>query len=95
LALNGIAIISTSVCDPVRAFHNTDNTALVINPGTYQTCQMLQPTPSAKEGNDQLLARAVALPPTIKQPWFISENIYRTGSLATKFRDAAPPGLLA
>jgi len=58
-----LAIIATSWCDPVPGIsHNTDNTALVIQSWDNQTCQMLQPTPSAKEGNDQLLARAVALP---------------------------------
>jgi hypothetical protein len=62
LALVALAIIATSCATPSRAFHNTDNTALVIQSWDNQTCRMLQPTTSDKEGNDQLLAQAMALP---------------------------------
>ena len=61
LALVALAIIATSCATPSRAFHNTDNTALVIQSFDGQTCQMLQPKTSARESNDQLLAEAAAL----------------------------------
>jgi hypothetical protein len=85
LALVALAIISTSCATPSRAFHNTDNTALVIQSFDGQTCQMLQPTTSAREGNDQLLARAVALPQH-QTAVVILEN-YTEEEIGDQFRD--------
>ena len=92
LALMALAIISTSCATPSRAFHNTDNTALVIQSWDNQTCQMLQPTPSAKEGNDQLLARAVALPQH-QTAVVILEN-YTEQEFGDQFRDRGTPWIV-
>ena len=85
LAVVALAIIATSCATPSRAFHNTDNTALVIQSWDNQTCQMLQPTPSAREGNDQLLAQAVTLPQH-QTAVVILEN-YTEQELGDQFRD--------
>ena len=89
LALVALAIIATSCATPSRAFHNTDNSALVIQSWDNQTCQMLQPTPSAREGNDQLLARAVALPQH-QTAVVILEN-YTEQEFGDQFRDRGTP----
>src|ERR1035441_1029644 len=64
LALAGLAIMLTSCATPKppQAFHNTDSTALVIKSLDDKTCQMLQPTTSSGEKNDEVLAKAMALP---------------------------------
>jgi hypothetical protein len=85
LALVALAIIATSCATPSRAFHNTDKTALVIESWDDQTCRMLQPTASAREGNDQLLARAVALPQH-QTAVVILEN-YNEQQIGEQFRD--------
>ena len=63
LALAALPILLTSCATPPppQAFHNTDNTALVIKSLDDTTCQMLQPAPSKREGYDNILARAKAL----------------------------------
>ena len=61
LALVALAIISTSCATPSRAFHNTDNAALVIQSWDNQTCRMLRPDASVSEDNNQFLARAATL----------------------------------
>ena len=85
LALVALVIISTSCATPSRAFHNTDNTALVIQSWDDQTCRMLRPTTSAKEGNDELLAQAVALPQH-QTAVVILEN-YTEEKIGDQFRD--------
>jgi len=60
LALAALPLILTSCATlrPPVAFHKTDNTALVIESLDDRTCQMLQPTASAKEESDKLLEQA-------------------------------------
>src|ERR1039458_9739365 len=60
LALAGLAIMLTSCATPPppQAFHNTDNTALVIVSLDDKTCQMVEPAASNREGNDNVLALA-------------------------------------
>jgi len=89
LTLVALAIITTSCATPSRAFHNTDSTALVIQSWDDQTCQMLQPTTSAKESNDQLLARALALPQH-ETAVVILEN-YAEREFGEEFRDRSTP----
>jgi hypothetical protein len=89
LAFVALAIISTSCATPSRAFHNTDHTALVIQSWDNQTCQMLQPATSARESNDQLLARAVALPQH-QTAVVILEN-YTEQEFGDQFRDRGTP----
>lgn len=89
LALVALAIISTSCATPSRAFHNTDHTALVIQSWDNQTCQLLQPATSAREGNDQLLAQAMALPQH-QTAVVILEN-YTEQGFGDQFRDRSMP----
>src|SRR5580704_7433192 len=60
LILAALPFILTSCATPQPpvAFHKTDNTMLVIESLDGRTCQMLQPTASAKEENDKLLGQA-------------------------------------
>jgi len=89
LALVALVIIATSCATPSRAFHNTDNTALVVQSWDNQTCRMLQPTTSAKEDHDQLLARVVALPQH-QTAVVILEN-YTEQEFGDQFRDRGTP----
>ena len=89
LALLALAVILSSCATPSRAFHNTDNTALVIQSFDGQTCRMLQPATSAKEDHDQLLARAVALPQH-QTAVVILEN-YTEQEFGDQFRDRGTP----
>jgi hypothetical protein len=63
-ALVALAITLTSCATPPppQAFHNTDNTALVIASLDDKTCQMVEPAASNREGNDNVLALAKVLP---------------------------------
>ncbi|MGO9584607.1 MAG: hypothetical protein ACLP2Y_00140 [Limisphaerales bacterium] len=92
LALLALAVILSSCATPSRAFHNTDNTALVIQSWDNQTCQMLQPTTSAKEGNDQILAQAAPLPQH-QTAVVILEN-YTEEEIGDQFRDRGTPWIV-
>ena len=85
LALVALAIIATSCATPSRAFHNTDNTALVIESLDYQTCRMLRSGASASEDNGKFLARAGTLPKS-ETAVFILEN-YTESQIGDQFRD--------
>jgi hypothetical protein len=63
MAIAALAIMLTSCATPMppQAFHNTDNTALVIESLEGRTCRMLQPTVSGREDSDELLAKATKL----------------------------------
>jgi len=63
LALASLAILLTSCATPRPrpAFHNTDNSAVVIESLDPNTGQMILPTASVKQGNDQVLAAAMGL----------------------------------
>jgi hypothetical protein len=56
-----ILLTSCATPPPPQAFHNTDSTALVIKSLDENTCQMVQPAPSKREGCDNILAQAKAL----------------------------------
>ena len=85
LALMALAFVLTSCATVPLAFHNTDNTALVIDSLDSQTCQRLQPTASARESNDQLLAETAALPQH-QTAVVILEN-YTEEKIGDEFRD--------
>jgi hypothetical protein len=85
LALVALAIISTSCATPSRAFHNTDNTALVIESWDNQTCRVLRPDAFATEDNAKFLARASTLPKT-QMAVVILEN-YTEPQIGDQFRD--------
>ena len=63
MALTALAISLTSCATPrpPQAFHNTDNTAVVIESLDDKTSQILGPTASAREENDTVLAKAMSL----------------------------------
>ncbi|MFZ0826656.1 MAG: hypothetical protein WAO02_04460 [Verrucomicrobiia bacterium] len=63
LALVVLPMMLTSCATPPppEAFHNTDNTAVVIKSLDESTCQMIQPVGSKREGIDNILAMAKAL----------------------------------
>jgi hypothetical protein len=89
LALAALAVIVTSCATPSRAFHNTDNTALVIQSLDSQTCRMLQPNPSAKKSNDELLAEARAL--SQHQTAVVILENYTEEEIGNQFRDRGTP----
>ena len=87
LALVAAAITLTSCATPKprQAFHNTDNTAVVIESVDGRTGQMLSPTPTSKEENDKILAAAMALHQHLTAV-VILEN-YTEPQLGGQFRD--------
>jgi hypothetical protein len=84
-----LAVILTSCATPSRAFHNTDNSALVIESLEGQACQMLQPATSAKMSNDELMAEAAKLPQH-QTAVVILEN-YTEAEIGDQFRDRGTP----
>ena len=89
LAFTALAVFLTSCATPSRAFHNTDNAALVIESLEGQTCQMLKPANPAKMNNDQLLAEAAKLPQH-QTAVVILEN-YTEEEIGDQFRDRGTP----
>ena len=63
LAASAIFLTSCATSRPPQTttFHNTDNNAVVIDSLDDKTGQMLEPTPTAKEENDMILAKAMNL----------------------------------
>ena len=80
-----VTLTSCVTRPPPQAFHNTDNTALVIASLDDKTCQMLQPTTSSGEKNDTVLAKAMALSEH-QEAVVILEN-YTELKIGEQFRD--------
>jgi len=91
LAVAALPILLTSCVTPPppEAFHNTDSTALVIKSLDDNTCQMVQPTLSAREKNDLLLAKVMGLPQH-QTAVVILEN-YTEPQIGEQFRDRGTP----
>jgi hypothetical protein len=91
LALMALPIMLTSceTAPPPEAFHNTDNTALVIKSLDDNTCQIVQPAPSKREGYDNVLAQAKALPQH-QTAVVILEN-YTEAQIGSQFHDRGTP----
>jgi hypothetical protein len=89
LALVALAIITSSCATPSRAFHNTDQTALVIQSFDSQASQMLQPKTSARENIDQLLTEAAALPQHETAVVILED--YTEEEIGDQFRDRGTP----
>ena len=91
LALAALPLILTSCATPHPpvAFHKTDNTSLVIESLDGRTCQMLQPTASAKEENDKLLEEARSFQQH-QTAVVILEN-YTESRFGEQFRDRGTP----
>jgi len=63
-AIAGLPIIlcSCATPQPPQAFHNTDNSALVIESLDHRTCQIILPTPSDKIENVKVMSQISSLP---------------------------------
>jgi len=87
MALAGLALGLTSCATPPppQVFHNTDNTALVIESLDGATCQTIQPVPSGAENIDAVLAKAMMLPQH-EAAVVILEN-YTEPTFGPEFRD--------
>ena len=88
LALSALPIMLTSCATqpaPPQAFHNSDNTALVIASLDDETCQMIQPKASRGEKNELVLAKALKLPEH-QEAVVILEN-YTEPQIGDQFRD--------
>jgi hypothetical protein len=84
-----IALTSCATSGSRHAFHNTDNSALVVESLDGKTGQMLGPVVSAREDNGTVLAKAMALPQH-QTAVVILEN-YTEPSLGWQFRDRGTP----
>ena len=89
LALLPVLLTSCATAPPPQAFHNTDNTALVIKSLDDGTCQMVQPAPSKRERNDNILNLAKALDQH-QTAVVIMEN-YTELQIGSQFRDRGTP----
>jgi hypothetical protein len=84
-----VLLTSCATPEPPQAFHSIDNTALVIKSLDDGTCQMVSPAVSARENNDRLLAKAMALPQH-QTAVIILEN-YTEPQIGEQFRDRGTP----
>jgi hypothetical protein len=84
--------LTSCATKPPVAFHKTDNSTLVIESLDNQTCQMLQPAPSARETNDRLLVQLRSLHEH-QTAVVILEN-YNERRLGSQFRDRSMPWFL-
>jgi hypothetical protein len=91
LALAALPFLLTSCAtpQPPQAFYNTDSTALVIKSLDGNTAQMVQPSVSNRENNDQLLAKAMALPQ--RQTAVVILENYTEPQIGEQFRDRGTP----
>ncbi len=74
---------------PPQAFHNKDNTALVVDSLDANTCEVITPSGLGKEQNMQLLTSATKLPKH-QTAVVILEN-YNEAQPGSVFRDRATP----
>ena len=89
LAALPVILSSCATPPPPQAFHNTDNTALVIRSLDDNICQMVQPAPSKREGYDNILALAKAL--TQHQTAVVIMENYTEPQIGSQFRDRGTP----
>jgi len=80
-----ITLTSCATPPPPQVFHNTDNTALIIESLDRATCQMIQPATSGAENNEKVLAKAMELPQH-QAAVVILEN-YTDPDFGDQFRD--------
>ena len=85
LAALAITLTSCTTPQPPQAFHNTDNTALIVESLDGRTCQMLQPTASGREDSDKLLAKAMNL--SQHQTAVVILENYNEPQFGAQFRD--------
>jgi hypothetical protein len=89
LAALPVLLTSCATAPPPQAFHNTDDTALVIKSLDDATSEMIQPTASRQEGNDNILALVKSLP-RHQTAVVILEN-YNEPQAGSQFRERGTP----
>ena len=89
LALGALVVCLTSCASPSRAFHNTDQTALVVQAFPDQSCQMLQPTSSGRKSIDEILDDAAKL--SQHQTAVVILEEYYEEDIGDQFRDRGTP----
>jgi len=91
MSFAALAVLLTSCATPLppESFHNTDNTALIIQSLDDATCQIVQPAASSRENNDKVLAQVQALPE--HQTAVIMLENYTEPQIGTQFRDRGTP----
>ena len=85
LATLAITLTSCTTPKPPQAFHNTDNTALIVESLEGRTCQMLQPAASGREDSDKVLAKAMKL--SQHQTAVVILENYTESRFGPQFRD--------
>jgi hypothetical protein len=85
LAALAVTLTSCTTPQPPQAFHNTDNTALIVESLDGRTCQMLQPAASGREDSDKLLANAMKL--SQHQTAVVILENYTEPQIGAQFRD--------
>ncbi|HEV2695779.1 MAG TPA: hypothetical protein VG347_23020 [Verrucomicrobiae bacterium] len=89
LAALPVLLSSCATPQPPQAYHNTDNTALVIDAMDARSSRIVMPTPSGPIGNDQILTTAKNLPQH-QTAVVILEN-YTEAEAGDQFRDRGTP----
>ena len=91
LGFVALAVLLTSCATPPppESFHNTDDTALVIKSLDDTTCQMVQPATSPRQGYDNILAQAKALPQ--HQTAVVMLENYTESQIGSQFRYRGTP----
>ena len=82
-------LTSCATPPPPQAFHNTDNTALVIKSLDDNICQIVRPSPSKQEGYDNALAQAKALGQ--HQTAVVMMENYTEAQIGSQFRVRGTP----
>lgn len=89
LAILPLMLSSCATPPPPQAFHNTDDSALVIASIDGRTSRVIMPTPTGEIPNDQILGYAKNLP-THQTAVVILEN-YSEPTVGDEFRDRGTP----
>lgn len=78
-------LTSCATSRPPQAFHNTDNSALIVESLDNCSCQVIAPTAMAKTENTQVLDHAKSLPQ--RQTAVVILENYSEPELGPQFRD--------
>lgn len=92
-ALAALPLMLTSCATPPppppQAFHNVDNSALVLQSLDEKTCQLVQPTPTAKIENDTAINQAKKF--AQHQTAVVVLENYKEPQVGDEFRDRSIP----
>jgi hypothetical protein len=89
MAALAISLTSCATTRQPQAFHNTDNNAVVIESLDDRTGQILEPTASAREENDVVLAKAMGL--SQRQTAVVILENYTEPRIGWQYRDRGTP----